>query len=316
MAFLGANISWLKRNFVMILLLGRDGQVGWELQRSLSCVGTLVSLGRKDVDLERTDELRDCIRRYSPKIIVNAAAYTAVDKAESEPDKAKRANYEAVGVMAEETSRLDAWLVHFSTDYVFDGTKEGRYTEQDAPNPLSTYGRTKLAGEDAIRRSNCKHLIFRSSWVYSVYGSNFPLAILKRAKERDQLEVISDSFGAPTSAHLIADVTAMVLHRLIHEGLGESDCSGTYHLSAGGETSWYEYAKYVISLARKRGMALKAVPNRVFPVSTDHYQAPALRPKNSRLSTNEIGTRFDIVVPDWKVHVERFVDELCKAKQL
>jgi len=298
-----------------ILLLGKDGQVGWELQRSLSPLGQLLSLGRMEADLKNIEDLRHRVQSYKPKIIVNAAAYTAVDKAESEAEKAYRINAEAVGALAEEASRLGAWLIHYSTDYVFDGKKAASYLESDDCHPLSVYGQSKLTGENAIRAVGCKHLIFRSSWVYSVHGANFPLAILRRALEREEIEVVADSFGAPTSAHLIADVTALALHQVIQDKVSDK-VSGTYHLTAAGETSWYDYAQLLVRLARKRGLPVKVVSNRIFPTTSDSYKAPAQRPKNSRLNTHKISEQFKVLLPDWKNHVVRFVEEISKAKPL
>ncbi|HQR61276.1 MAG TPA: dTDP-4-dehydrorhamnose reductase [Methylophilaceae bacterium] len=298
-----------------ILLLGKNGQVGWELQRSLSPLGQLLAVGRHEVDFYNIDDLRRCVQHYQPKIIVNAAAYTAVDKAESEPEKAYRINAEAVSALAEESDRLGAWLVHYSTDYVFDGNKAGAYLESDAAHPLSIYGQSKLAGENAIRNVGCKHLVFRSSWVYSVYGANFPLAILRRALEMERIDVVADSIGAPTSAHLIADVTALVLHQLVQEKFPD-EISGTYHLTATGETSWYEYAQFIVRLARKRGLPVKVAANRVFPMSIDSYQAAARRPKNSRLDVDKIREQFYISFPDLKIHFSRFIEEISKARPL
>jgi len=301
---------------VKILLLGKDGQVGWELQRSLSPLGELVSLGRKDVDLKDIDGLRRCIRHHRPDFIVNAAAYTAVDKAESESEKARLINADAVNVMAEEASQLNAWLVHYSTDYVFDGAKSSAYNESDLTAPLSVYGQTKLAGENAVRNSGCKHLILRSSWVYSIHGVNFPFAILRRALELEHIDVVDDSFGAPTGADLIADVTALILYRIATDHELANSATGTYHLVASGETSWYEYAKLLIGLAKKKGLPVKVVPNKVFPVSGDSYKTAAKRPKNCRLDNSKISEKFGLTLPNWKDHVARFVDELVKAKPL
>lgn len=299
-----------------ILLIGKDGQVGWELQRSLSSLGELISLGRREADLKNTDTLRKTIRHHQPDFIVNAAAYTAVDKAESEPAEARHINVDAVRVLAEETLKLDACLVHYSTDYVFDGTKLSAYVESDPALPLSVYGQTKLDGEDAIRSSGCRHIILRSSWVYSIHGSNFPHAILRRSFEREQIEVVDDSIGAPTSASLIADVTSLMLYRINTTPSIARGSLGTYHLTASGETSWYEYAKFLISLADKKGMPVKVVPNRVFPVHGEHYQTMARRPKNSRLDTSKLENEFDLTLPHWMTHVERFIEELIRSKPL
>lgn len=299
-----------------ILLIGKDGQVGWELQRTLSSLGKLISLGRQQVDLTDLDAVRSCVRLHRPDFIVNAAAYTAVDKAEIEPEKARLVNELAVRVLAEEAIQLNAWLIHYSTDYVFDGTKTTAYIETDQALPLSVYGQTKLGGEQAIRDSGCKHLILRSSWVYSIHGANFPLAILRRAIERDQIDVVSDSIGAPTSASLIADITAEVLYRITWDPLVATSASGTYHLVASGKTSWYDYAKFLVGVAKKKGIPVKVVKNKIFPVTADTYKTAAKRPKNSHLDNKKICDQFGLVLPEWEVHVERFVNELAMPKPL
>ncbi|MEN3296421.1 MAG: dTDP-4-dehydrorhamnose reductase [Burkholderiales bacterium] len=293
-----------------ILLLGKDGQVGWELQRALAPLGELIALGRQDADLENVDRLLQAVRQAQPQVIVNAAAYTAVDKAESEPAKARRINAEAVGSLAEEASRLNAWLVHYSTDYVFDGEKSTPYEEDDATGPLSVYGKTKLEGEQLIRQSNASHLIFRTSWVYAARGANFAKTMLRLAKEREELKVIADQHGAPTSAELIADVTALALYR-IGQQTSASTLSGTYHLAAGGHTSWHGYAQHVLHLAQAKGATLKVAPAFVQPIPTDAYPLPAARPRNSRLNTTKLSSAFNLHLPDWRYHVERLVDELA-----
>jgi dTDP-4-dehydrorhamnose reductase len=292
-----------------ILLLGRDGQVGWELQRSLSTVGDLVASEQDELDLECQDDVRRWVRRHEPDIVVNAAAYTAVDQAESEPDKAHRINAEAVGVLAEEANRLNAWLVHYSTDYVYDGEKTSPYDESDPAHPLSVYGRTKLEGDERIRERHAKHLIFRTSWVYSMRGNNFAKTMLRLAREKEKLNVIADQHGAPTSAELIADVTAAALRQAIQNG-SHKDLSGTYHLVAQGETNWHGYAQYVLTLAREMGMVLKTPPEEVYPIPTDAYPLPAKRPRNSRLSVSKLNAIFDVHLPDWRYHVRRFMEEL------
>lgn len=299
-----------------ILLIGKDGQVGWELQRALSPLGELVSLGRRHVDLTDLEAVCSCIRLHRPTFIVNAAAYTAVDKAEIEPEKARLVNELAVRVLAEEALKLDAWLIHYSTDYVFDGKKTTPYVETDKPLPLSVYGQTKLDGENAIRQSGCKYLIFRSSWVYAIHGANFPLSILRRAIELDQIDVVCDSVGAPTSASLIADITAQVLYRITWDPLLKEAASGTYHLVASGKTSWYEYAKFLVGMAKKKGLPVKVASNKIFPVSADTYKTAAVRPKNSQLDSNKLCSQFGLVLPEWKTHVERFVNELVMPKPL
>jgi len=292
-----------------IALFGKDGQVGWELQRSLSIVGDVCATEQDELDFERPDSLRDWIRRYRPDAIVNAAAYTAVDQAESEPEKAKRINTEAVGIMAEEARHLNAWLVHYSTDYVFDGTKPAPYEEEDKTNPLSVYGRTKWEGEEAIRSCHDRHLIFRTSWVFASRGKNFMKTMLRLAKERKTLNIVADQWGAPTSAELLADVTALALHRVINIDQA-SHLRGTYHLVAAGETNWHEYARYVLTVAQEGGVALKAAPQAVMPISTDAYPLPAKRPKNSRLSVAKVTQAFGVRLPDWQYHIRRCVDEL------
>ena len=291
------------------MLLGKDGQVGWELQRALVPLGDVLALDREEVNMADLAALRSTVRDASPHVIVNAAAYTAVDKAESEPDEARRINAEAVGVLAEEASRTGAWLVHYSTDYVFDGTKPAPYVEDDATRPLSVYGASKLEGEIAIRDSHDRHLIFRTSWVYAARGNNFAKTMLRLAKERDVLRVVADQHGAPTSAELLADVTALALCRIRLESAGPS-VAGTYHLVAAGETTWCDYARYVIELALEKGVALKASPQSVEPIPAEAYPVPAARPKNSRLDTGKLRAAFDIHLPDWRYHVARLVDEL------
>jgi dTDP-4-dehydrorhamnose reductase len=299
-----------------ILLIGKDGQVGWELQRALSSLGELVSLGRHQADLTDLKAIRSCLRFHQPDFIVNAAAYTAVDKAEIEPETARLVNELSVRVLADEAAQLNAWLVHYSTDYIFDGKKTSSYIETDLALPLSVYGKTKLDGESAILDSGCKHLIFRSSWIYSIHGSNFPLAILRRAIERDQIDVVSDCVGAPTSSSLIADITAEVIYRILWDPLSASSTSGIYHLVASGRTSWYEYAHFLVGMAKKKGIPVNVATNKIFPVSSDSYKTVAKRPQNSQLDNKKLCDQFGLVLPDWKVHAERFVDELARARAL
>ena len=294
-----------------ILLLGKNGQLGWELQRALAPLGDVVACGREQADMENIDALRQLIRDVSPQIIVNAAAYTAVDKAESEADRARRINAEAVAMLADECKCLNAWLVHYSTDYVFDGTKEGFYTETDAPNPLSVYGRTKLLGEQAVQQSGCKHLIFRTSWVYAARGANFVKTMLRLAKERDELKVVCDQIGAPTSAELIADTTALCLFRLQHDTLLASKANGLYHLVAAGETSWHGYAQHVIAAASQHNMELRSAIDKILPITTAEYPLPARRPANSRLSTLKLSHTFGIIMPAWQSHLDRVITELA-----
>lgn len=298
-----------------ILLLGRDGQLGWELQRSLAPLGKLIALSRAQADLEKPATLRDTIRSNAPDLIVNAAAYTAVDKAESEPDLALLVNGHAVQVLAEEAGKLGALLVHYSTDYVFDGSKSGPYTEDDAPNPLGVYGRTKLDGERAIRASGCRHLIFRTSWVYAARGGNFVKTILRLAGERDELRVVADQIGAPTSAELLADVTALCAGFITHFPERFAGVAGTYNLVASGETSWHNYAQFVVENAARLGRPLKLAPEAIRQIATSEYPLPAARPLNSRLATDKLKRVFGIELPHWKIHLERVIDELVSGQK-
>jgi len=294
-----------------ILLLGKDGQVGWELQRALAPLGELRALGRLDADFARPETLRAPIAAFGPDMIVNAAAYTAVDKAESDAATAHNVNALAPGVLAEEAAARGAWLVHYSTDYVFDGTKEGAYVEGDATNPLSVYGRTKCEGEERIRATGARHLILRTSWVFAPRGGNFAKTMLRLAKERESLNVIADQHGAPTGAELIADATALALHRLRDAGPAASAMSGTYHLAAAGTTTWHGYAQHVLAEALAQGAQLRAGPQAVLPIATEAYPTPAARPRNSRLDTRLFETTFGLQMPDWRHHVNRLIAELA-----
>lgn len=297
-----------------ILLLGANGQVGWELQRSLAPLGELKACDRSTANLENLDKLKSLINDFKPEIIVNAAAHTAVDEAESEPEKAKSINFDATELLAIETKKLNAWLIHYSTDYVYDGTKSGAYTETDKTNPQSVYGVTKLQGEDAIRKSGCKHLIFRTSWVYATRGANFAKTMLRLASERDELKVVADQFGAPTSAELIADTTALCLCQIVHRKALSETASGTYHLTPTGETSWFDFAKYVLQESEKRGARLRVSPESLQAIPTSEYPLPAKRPKNSRLSTKKLSDTFGIHLPSWQTHVNRLVTEISQQE--
>jgi dTDP-4-dehydrorhamnose reductase len=293
-----------------ILLLGKGGQVGWELQRSLAPLGELVA-----VDFDSTDYcgdftnlvgLAETIRVIAPDIIVNAAAHTAVDKAESEPELARTINALAPAVLAKEAQQLGAWLVHYSTDYVFDGSGSEAWIETSPTGPLSVYGQTKLEGEEAIRASGCKHLIFRTSWVYAARGGNFAKTMLSLAKERDRLTVIDDQIGAPTGADLLADVTA----HAIRTALQRPDVSGLYHLVAGGQTSWHGYASFVIDFARQAGVAIKVSQEAIMPVPTSAFPTPASRPNNSLLNTSKLQKTFSLTLPHWQTGVARMLTEI------
>ena len=293
-----------------ILLLGKDGQVGWELQRALAPLGELCACGRGEADLADPDALRVLVREVAPDMIVNAAAYTAVDRAESDQLAAHACNAVAPGVLAEEAAARGAWLVHYSTDYVFDGTKQGAWTETDTVNPLSVYGRTKYEGEERIRASGARHLILRTSWVFATRGGNFAKTMLRLAKERETLSVVADQHGAPTGAELLADVTALALHRIAWLGADANALSGTYHLAAGGCTTWHAYAQHVLAQAYAHGVVLRAGPDAVRPIASSVYPRPAVRPANSRLDCSKFCTSFDLALPDWRHHVDRMIAEL------
>ena len=292
-----------------ILLLGKNGQVGWELQRSLAPLGELIALDRHQADglngdLSDPEALRATIRQVQPDVIVNAAAYTAVDKAESETELADRVNGIAAGVMAEEAAASGAWLVHYSTDYVFNGQGTAAWRETDAVAPVNHYGSSKLAGERAITASGCKHLIFRTSWVYGARGNNFAKTMLRLARDRETLGVVADQIGAPTGADLIADVTAQALR----QALQQPELAGLYHLAAAGEVSWHGYASEVIAFAKANGelLAVKAIE----PVETTAYPTPAHRPLNSRLDTQKLRATFSLHLPDWQSGVTRMLREI------
>lgn len=300
-----------------ILLFGKDGQVGWELRRSLSCLGDLICLGRKEADLEDSAALHRVIQQHQPDILVNAAAYTAVDNAESDDTTAKAVNAVAVGVLAEEAAKHNAWLVHYSTDYVYDGTKSSPYVESDVTCPLSVYGKTKREGDELIRKHNPKHMIFRTSWVYAARGRNFIRTILGLAQKRDDLKVIDDQFGAPTSAGLIADVTALVIYLVWQQSdQVRRDLAGTYHLVAAGETNWFDFAQFVLEQAQARGVAVKVKPSQLLAISTDEYRVTAKRPKNSRMATDKIREAFGIHLPHWHYHVDLMLDDILAKKEL
>lgn len=299
-----------------ILLLGKDGQVGWELQRALAPLGELRCLGRQEADFTQPESLRAVVRAFAPDVIVNAAAYTAVDRAESDVDTAHAVNARAPAVLAQEAAAGNAWLVHYSTDYVFDGAKDGAWVEDDATNPLSVYGRTKCEGEGAIRASGARHLVLRTSWVFAARGGNFAKTMLRLAKERAQLNVIADQHGAPTSAELLADATALALHRIAMLGAAAGALSGTYHLAAAGVTSWHGYAQHVLAQAIAHGADLQAGPEQVQPIATSAYPTPAARPRNSRLDTQRFCTSFGLALPDWRHHVNRLVAELAAQGNL
>lgn len=292
-----------------LLLLGKNGQLGWELQRALAPLGTLIALDRQCEyglcgDLANLDSLRETVHQLKPDVIVNAAAYTAVVKAESEPELAQLINAHTPALLAEEMHQLGGWLVHYSTDYVFDGSGNTPWQETDAVAPLNRYGHSKLLGEQAIQASGCQHLIFRTSWVYGAHGNNFAKTMLRLARERTELKVIDDQFGAPTGAELLADVTAHALRSAI----AQPQLAGLYHLAADGETTWFNYARFVIEQARTLGETL-AVED-ISPIPTSAYPTPARRPHNSRLDTRKLRQSFGLHLPNWQDGVSRMLKEV------
>jgi len=293
-----------------LLVTGSNGQVGFELRRSLAPLGRVVALDRARCDLSHLDAVRHIVRALRPDVIVNAAAYTAVDKAESDADAAFMVNATAAGVLAEEAAALGSLLVHYSTDYVFDGSKAGPYVETDPPNPQSVYGKSKLAGEQAITQTGAHALILRTSWVAGAHGSNFAKTMLKLARERDSLRVIADQFGAPTTAALIADVTAQIIARYWLFGDRAALETGIYHLAAAGETSWHGYASEVLRYAAEKGLALRIDPSEIEAIPASAYPLPAPRPANSRLDTHKLRETFGIHLPDWRDGVHHLLDQL------
>jgi dTDP-4-dehydrorhamnose reductase len=293
-----------------ILLLGKNGQVGWELQRSLAPLGEVLALDRHSADfcgdLSQPERLAQTVRAWRPDVIVNAAAHTAVDKAESEPELAHGLNAAAPAALAQAALDIGAWLVHYSTDYVFNGQGEQPWQEGDATGPLSVYGHSKLAGEQAIAASGCQHLIFRTSWVYAARGGNFAKTMLRLAAERERLTVIDDQHGAPTGADLIADVTA----HAICSAIQKPELAGVYHLVAGGETTWHGYASHVVTQARKIQPELGLKVTDIAPVPTTAFPTPAKRPLNSRMSTHKLQQAFGLVLPPWQQGVNRMLAEI------
>lgn len=294
-----------------IFLTGKNGQVGFELSRALAPLGQIIAVNRAECDLENESSLRAAIRDAEPDVIVNAAAYTAVDRAESETARANAINEAAPGIMGDEAARRGALLVHYSTDYVFDGKADGYYTEEAQTAPQSAYGRSKLAGERALAASGASHFIFRTSWVFGARGENFAKTMLRLAAERDELKVVADQVGAPTSAALIADVTA---HAIRQAMVGKTTApDGVYHLVAGGETNWHEYAIYVIEAARRAGRPVKVAADAVLPTTSANYPAPACRPANSRLDTGKLSNTFNLVLPHWQQGLNHVLQQIIQG---
>lgn len=292
-----------------ILLTGKDGQVGFELQRSLAPLGEVVAVDFADCDLSDAKAIRELVASVRPSIIVNPAAYTAVDKAESDPERAAAVNAVALGVFGEEAVKLGALVVHFSTDYVFDGTKDGAYREVDPTNPQSVYGRTKRDGELALANANPYHLILRTSWVVGTHGGNFAKTMLKLATERESLSVVADQWGAPTSAALLADIAAQLIRQWQRDGEA-SFPYGVYHCVAGGETNWCDYARFVIGEAIKAGKPIKVQPEAIRTITTADYPTPARRPANSRLDASKFRQTFGLELPHWQTGLSHILQQI------
>jgi dTDP-4-dehydrorhamnose reductase len=295
---------------VKILLTGVTGQVGSELARSLKPLGQIVAARRKDCDFTQPQDARDFVSALAPDVVVNAAAYTAVDKAETDESTAMLVNATTVGVLAEEARRNGALLLHYSTDYVFDGMKQLAYLESDPPGPLNAYGRSKLAGEQAIRSTGCDHLIFRTSWVYAAQGHNFLNSIIRWARERGTLRVVDDQHGAPTWARNIADATATVLHKVQAQRRAAPFVSGTYHLTARGHTTWCGFARAILAGIREKNPSLALPVRDVVPIATADYPTPARRPRNSRLDGTALMAQFGVVMPEWEAALRECLSEL------
>jgi dTDP-4-dehydrorhamnose reductase len=294
---------------VKILLTGKNGQLGFELRRALAPLGEVAAVGHAECDLADAGALRALVRRVAPDVIVNPAAYTAVDRAESDEDAAFAVNGRAPGILGEEAARLGALVVHYSTDYVFDGAKDGPYAETDAPAPCSVYGKTKYAGERALAAAHARHLILRSSWILGAHGGNFAKSMLRLAAERDSLGVVADQVGAPTPAALLADLTAHLIRQYRREG-ADVFPYGTYHVAAAGHTSWYDYARFVIGAAQAAGKTLRVAPEAIVPLATAQYPTAARRPANSRLDTGLFRRTFDLRLPPWKEGVEQVLEQI------
>ena len=295
-----------------ILLLGKNGQVGWELQRSLAPLGEVLALDRHSSggagDLAQPNAVAQTVVDLRPDVVVNAAAYTAVDKAQAEPELARTVNALAPAAVARAAQQVGAWLLHFSTDYVFNGQGQTPWREGDATGPLNVYGQTKLEGEQHIQSLCPQHLIVRTSWVYAARGGNFAKTMLRLAQEREQLSVVSDQVGAPTGADLLADLSAHLLRSAV--GSADLDLAGVYHACAAGETTWYDYAQYVFAQAQAKGVALKVAPSQVQPVASSAYPTAAQRPLNSRLDCTRLQATFGLHLPHWQLGVQRMLAEI------
>jgi dTDP-4-dehydrorhamnose reductase len=287
------------------LIFGRVGQVGWELRHKLACLGQVSSVDFPEIDFSKPDTIRDAVRAAGPTVIVNAAAYTAVDKAEASPEPAWAINATGPGVIAEEAKRLGALMVHYSTDYVYDGSKQGPWVETDKPNPLSVYGKTKLAGDEAIAAIGGDYLILRTSWVYGARGANFLLTMLRLAKERPELRIVDDQTGSPTTSECLAQATADILSQVITPGGGLAGRGGVYHLTSSGATTWFGFAKAFLSK--------QAVCPKLTPIPASEYPLPAQRPVNSVLSCDRIAETFGIRMPSWELALDRVLETLAEG---
>ncbi len=293
-----------------IILFGSTGQIGSHLKEKLSRSNNLICVGRNEANFENYETLYKIITEHTPDVIINAAAYTNVDKAESEPDVVYNINCKAQEVMAKAAKDINALLVSYSTDYIFDGTKDAPYTEQDLPNPLSIYGNSKLLGEKAIINSGCKYIIFRTSWVYSLHGINFINKIIKLAKENDSLKIVDDQIGAPTSADFVAEVT--------YKCISDEDINsklGIYNLTSCGSVSWYELTKYVLSKIKGSGNNSNCNINNIYAISSTQLALPAKRPKNSILNTNLLKSKFRIDIEDWKYYLDQLIKQIIQDKK-
>ncbi|MDF0674665.1 MAG: dTDP-4-dehydrorhamnose reductase [Nitrospira sp.] len=292
-----------------ILVTGKQGQVGFELQRALAPLGEIVAVGCAECDLADASAISGLVRSVKPDLVINPGAYTAVDKAQSQPELAHAVNAVAPGVLGEEATKLGAWVVHYSTDYVFDGTKAGLYTEDDMTNPGNVYGRTKRDGEIALEATGARHLILRTSWVVGAQGKNFAKTILRLALERESLNVVADQYGVPTSAALLADVTALLVRQRQREG-DDNFPFGLYHLVPGGETNWCEYARFVLSEAKALGKSLKLSPDSICAIPSSEYFTAAKRPANSRLDTTKLRRGFGLELPEWQSGVRHILQQI------
>ena len=287
----------------VILVIGKIGQVGWELRRTIAPLGRIVAIDFPDIDLTNANSITKWVRETRPGIVINAAAYTAVDKAESEPEKCRQINGVAPGILAEEAKKLSAWFVHYSTDYVFDGTKTNAYTEQDAPNPLSEYGRSKLAGDQAVMQVNGQHLIFRLCWVYGARGQNFMLTIMRLAREREKLRVVGDQIGCPTWSRMIAQTTTLAVQQVLKTA-DSGRFKGVYHLAASGYTSWHGFAEAIVELMPAAGRKCQEVE----AITTPEYPLPARRPARSVLSCEKLQRTFSLSLPDWQDSLKQVLE--------